>query len=323
MWGRLAALLFLHVGSLVSASCPPLRPDNATDLSDTGTAKLLQSHQRCLNFSGRAVGALGNASVGDRVKELDLSDTGLGSLPQGFLGDATGLESLSLQGNNLKELPERLFNKTSKLKFLKLEKNLLRSVPVGDLVCLEKLTVDCSCDVVRSIDRYCKNCPSPIECQCHSRTGLFNATDFHAESCHGPSTGIYALAVIPVVALLAVIGLVYFLFQKKNSGTLAQNKRGSNSSDVARGQPRYISHAGPQGDAGRAGEGHADYANVFMEQPWDARAGQRGKSGPPSGPQGDQPIYANTQELYYNYGGAATAGPQGQDEEDLYIIPDK
>ncbi|XP_044311891.1 uncharacterized protein LOC123036609 [Varanus komodoensis] len=323
MSGLLAALLLLHAGCLVDGACSPFQAGNRSALSGHEVLSLLQSEQPCLNFSGSEVHLPGNASVGAHVKELDLSDTMLRSLPPRLLANAVALQWLSLAGNALKELPPQIFKNTPRLTSLQLPRTPLSLLPtLGH--CLGTLTVDCACGVAGSIRHYCQNCSLETACRCASPGGLLNATDFFARRCRGPPPGVYAAAVLPVVALLLVAGLAYFLIQKRRKATFAQDKRTSPGSEGAHGQPRYIQHASPQGDAARGAAGDtSDYANIFLEQPQGARVRHGGQHSCPPGPlEGEQPVYANTQDLYYNYCGPVGNSPEALEEE-LYIIPDK
>ncbi|XP_032992786.1 leucine-rich repeat-containing protein 25-like, partial [Lacerta agilis] len=270
-----------------------------------------------------------DATLGPRVEDLDLSQNNLRSLPDGFLSRAAKLRKLRLSDTGLLELPPQFFANASRLQELRLEKNALRSVPTGAFHgCLEKLGVDCQCPVARSVLSYCQNCSAETECHCFTSEGRAqNVTSFHAKQCQGMPGSLYAAILMPIIAVVLLAGLAYFLIRRKRTAAISHDKRGSTASEGVHGQPRYISHSGPQGDGGHVG--HANYENI--DHGAGARQGKRRASKPsasrlspegpdPDAPHDDQPVYANTQDLYYNYRGGP---PSGNAEDDIYIVPDQ
>ena len=76
------------------------------------------------------------------VVELDLADTGLGSLPAGVFDGLTNLETLNLNKNRLGSLPAGVFADLRSLETLRLQQNpSLRSLPYDELEALPALTL--------------------------------------------------------------------------------------------------------------------------------------------------------------------------------------
>ncbi|XP_072833955.2 uncharacterized protein LOC140701663 [Pogona vitticeps] len=196
----------------------------------------------------------------------------------------------------------------------------------------------CTCEEAKDLYTACLNCTPSAACQCTSSSsqGRLNLTDFYAQECHGSATraALYVAIILPPVALLLAALLVYAFVQRRKVASLGHDKRASKASDAGLGQPRYISHTSPLGDAARSPPGHQEYENVFVDQPQGARGGRSerrsrkpSKSRPPSkvrdtdSTQNDQPIYANTQDVYYNYVGRPAT--QEVHNEGVYVIPDQ
>lgn len=279
MQGLLATLLFLYLWHPLKAACPPADVVNLTDSSGTlSWDQLRASSQTCVNLSKADIaGIRGIPSSKSPLKDLDLSHNRLRSLPAGFLNHTEGLERLFLEGNVLPELPPAFFEKSSQLKELRLEGNPLPSVPTSLFhLCLETLTVDCRCDVVRSISSYCQrpNCSGDILCHCSSPQGFLNVTDFYAQQCPGLSVAMAVAMALSILALLLGAAVAFVLIRRKKKGaTMVQEKRESSASNGA--HPRYISRTGPQVDQARGLGSHADYENVFIGQTPQARGGHR------------------------------------------------
>ncbi|KAH0625737.1 hypothetical protein JD844_033948 [Phrynosoma platyrhinos] len=178
-------------------------------------------------------------------------------------------------------------------------------------------TSPCNCVAATRIFRDCLHCPPELGCQCSSSEGLLNVTQFYARACQGlPSNAIYVAVVVPIMGLLLIAALTYFLVRSKKGEPLAHDKW---EPDAIEGQPRYVGRAGPQGHQG-------NYENILVGQGPEGGQHQsrRGSKNRPrrvsdvDGPYGQQPIYANTQGMYYNYRKGAKEG-----EEAVYISPDE
>ncbi|KAM6465906.1 uncharacterized protein PHA67_011954 [Liasis olivaceus] len=338
MWGLFVTLLLLPLGSLVDAECPLTDLRNLTGPSGALDLQLLQPRERCLNISGQFNLTDVNFNVTEQVAELDLSNNKIQSLPPGFLKSAANLESLFLHNNKLKLLPSQLFAKTPNLKLLSLENNQLSPGFIEKFDhCLEKLNVDCSCNVAGSILQYCHNCSdSGIKCQCFSSKKLVNVTDYYTSSCRGMGVALYPAIMVPILVLLLSAILVYFVIRRKKRASINEEKRPSNTSEGTSGQPRYISHLPPPENTFQDMEFHKDYENIYNNESkgkgGKMRSGQgshqsrkqtTAKRSPSKGEnihasEGHQPIYANAQEVYYNYSGK----PMPEPADDIYIIPD-
>ncbi|XP_063146755.1 uncharacterized protein LOC134488319 [Candoia aspera] len=338
MWGLLAALLFLPLGCLVDAACPLNNSQNLTGPSGMPSFQPQQPKVWCLNFSGEFPGAEVNDSVGNQVKVLDLSNNKIQRLLPRFLESAANLKSLFLHNNTLKTLPSHLFSKTPNLKVLSIERNQLASLPIEDFHhCLEKLSVDCSCNVAGSIFQYCYDCSaSGIKCQCFSSEMLVNVTDYYTSSCQGMGVILYLAIMVPILVLLLLAILAYFLIQRKKGAKINQEKRPSDTSEGTSRQPRYISHLSSPGNTFQDMKFHKDYENIYNDESkckeGKMKSGQGNhqsrkqttkrcpsKGENVSASEGHQPIYANTQEVYCNYSGEPIPDPV----EDVYIIPDQ
>ncbi|XP_077188002.1 leucine-rich repeat-containing protein 25 [Paroedura picta] len=327
-------LLLLHLQHPLEAACPAANLMNRTSPSGILNWEWLGTPQACMNLSGTNIASIsGTPGWRSPLKELDLSHNSLSSLPAGFLDHTEGLERLFLHGNCLPGLPAMFFEKTSRLKELRLEGNPLTSIPTSLLrLCLETLHVDCRCDVAGSIFPYCQrqlNCTQSVSCLCSSPRGFLNVTGFYAQQCQGLPVAVAAAVTASVLALLVGAAVAYVLVRRKRRASMVQEKRESTGSNGA--QPRYISHTGPQFDVAQAKGGQADYENVFIGQPKEARGRRQEqsrrkqpksrslqKSQEKEPPPTEQPVYANTQEVYYNYVGTPTSL-----EEDVYVTPDQ
>ncbi|XP_070787859.1 uncharacterized protein [Pituophis catenifer annectens] len=325
MWGLLATLLFFPFGCHVDAACPRI---NFTYFNDTS----------CLNFSGLFPYPKVNFSIWKQVKELDLSDNSIATLSE--LESAKKLESLFLHKNKLKSLPSDFFDKTPNLKVLSLEKNKLGSLSIEESYrCLKELRVDCHCNVARGIVKYCHNCSDQgIKCQCFTSERLDNVTDYYKDKCSASTGyGLYVGIIVPILILLLLGILVFFVIRRKTGVPINQEKRISNTSEGTAGQSRYISRLPQPGNRFQDKEFHKDYENVLKDQSkgrvGKVKSGQGNhqnrkqtttkrspsRSENSDSAEGHQPVYANTQELYYNYTGKSI--PEAVD--DVYIIPDQ
>ncbi|XP_026554690.1 leucine-rich repeat-containing protein 25 [Pseudonaja textilis] len=325
MWGLLATLLFSSLGSHVDAACPRTYFKYFNDTP-------------CLNYSGGFPFPKVNFSVWKQVKELDLSNNNITTLSE--LKSGKNLESLFLHNNKLKSLPSDFFDKTPKLKVLSLEKNQLSSLSIENFHhCLKELRVDCHCNVADGLLNYCYNCSDRgIKCQCFTSERLDNVTDYYENKCH-VITGysVYVAITIAILILLLLAILVVLVIWWKKRAPVDQEKRPSNTSEGTSGQSRYISRLHSPGNTFQDMGIHKDYENVFNDQPkgkvgkmktrqgnHQSRKETTAKRSPSKAEnrdssEGHQPVYANTQELYYNYSGR----PIPEAVDDVYIIPDQ
>ncbi|XP_013925730.1 PREDICTED: leucine-rich repeat-containing protein 25 [Thamnophis sirtalis] len=328
MWGLLATLLFFPLGCLVDGACPRTVFNHFNETP-------------CLNLSIQNPYPKVNFTMWKLVKELDLSNNNIPELSE--LESPKKLESLFLHNNKLKKLPSDFFDKTPKLKVLHLEKNQLGSLSIEvSYHCLQKLRVDCHCMVASGILDYCHHCSNQsTQCQCFTSGRLDNVTDYHKNSCFAGTAstryGLYVGIIVPILILLLLAILAFLVIRRKKGATINQEKRPSSASEGTSGQSRYISRL-PQpretcqdaefqknyenvlneqskGKAGKMKSGHGNHQN--RKQAKAKRSPSEGENGGSS--EGHQPVYANTQELYYNYGGQ----PVPEAVDDVYIIPDQ
>ncbi|XP_032638711.1 uncharacterized protein LOC116826223 [Chelonoidis abingdonii] len=312
MLALLAALLLLHSAPSSWASCWGSPNSNSCVVLDW--SEFSSDTQRALNLSNHGIREItGSAWLRESVNTLDLSFNCLQSLPLDFLSQARALKELYLQHNQLRGLPSEFFkNATS----------------------LETLVVDCKCDVVGSVVSHCNSPTNSTDrtCHCHSeqeKTEFYNVTEFYTRHCQPLCTPLCVAITSSVLAVLLLAGglaVALFLLRRRRA-SVVHRKRESTAS-ITHGQQRYISRNAETGP-GQA----SDYENVFIghSQP----VGQYEcleRKGPQYRVQqlvdeecymksdtchGDQPIYANTQQLY------SSSFPALSDSEEVYIVPDK
>ncbi|XP_066492367.1 uncharacterized protein [Tiliqua scincoides] len=328
MWALPATLLLLHIAHLSSAECSSTKVNN-----NLLNLEMLNNSSKCVNASNKNITKI-EGKLPQSITKLDLSHNKLQEIPQEFLNSIPNLQELYLNDNELKQFPSKF--SSNSLKLLRLEGNQLSSLLTNDFPkSLRNLSVDCECELVNTTLVHCGNdCVLNIECRKSSDTGLTNAQEFYNQECGKQKTAtkpILIAIVVSILTLLLVACVAYVLIRRKKKGaTFGQDKRASNASDATHGQPRYHTHSGPQ-DPG-TGQ-HANYENVFIDQPQEARGGsndhraqRQSKSRLPSSAEkannslAEQPIYANTQDVYYNYSGqTASEAP----DEEVYIMPDQ
>ncbi|XP_026510801.1 leucine-rich repeat-containing protein 25 [Terrapene carolina triunguis] len=329
MLALLAALLLLH--SVPSGWACYLKSPNSSSCVDQDWSEF--SSKTSLNLSNCGIKEInGSAQVGRSVEMLDLSFNCLQSLPRDFLSQARGLERLYLQHNQLWELPTEFFKNATNLRSLSLQGNPLRSVPASAFPrSLQSLVVDCKCDVVGSVVSHCRSPTNSTNrtCHCLSGEGIVNVTEFNTQECQPLCTPLCVAitsSLLAVLLLVGGLGVVLFLLRRRRQASVIHSKRESTAS-IPHGQPRYISRNAETGP-GQA----SDYENVFIghSQPVGQyecleRKGPQYRVQQPvdeecymeSDACGDQPVYANTQQLYNS------SFPEPSDAEEVYIVPDK
>ncbi|XP_043358489.1 uncharacterized protein LOC119848344 [Dermochelys coriacea] len=315
MLALLAALLLLLLHSALSGWARCLGSPNTTSCLFLNWLEFSSNTSTGLNLSNHGIRKInGSAQLGGSVKMLDLSFNHLQTLPPDFLSQARTLKELYLQHNQLRGLPTEFFKNASSLLHL---------------------VTDCECNVVASVLSHCMG-SSPtnsMERTCYCRSGQeesFNVTEFYRQECQPLCTLLCVALTSSVLAVLLLaggLGVALLLLGRKRQASAIHSKRESTAS-VARGQPRYISRNAKPGP-GQA----SDYENVFIGH---SQPGGQYKCLERKGPQyrvqqlvdeecymesdtchGDQPIYANTQQLY------SSRVPTPSDGEEVYIIPDK
>ncbi|MEE6488274.1 hypothetical protein FKM82_015176 [Ascaphus truei] len=281
------------------------------------------------------------------LTKLDISGNKLRNLPENFLSNAKELQDLNLGHNMLESLPMTFLKNSPKLKVLRLEGNSLTSIPSAIFQPqLLNLTVDCDCYMARPVmNGILQRCPNVTDCpdysfKCKLESGWSDVEDFYQEKC-GMTNLLAVYIVVPIVILALVAGGVIYYLKQKNKNTADFENKGTADKSPAHVQPHYITRkveTAPTVLNQSRGLGQ-DYENVFIghmqtEQPkpfhyLDGKQKQAANSNPMTEEdiylesdvhEGDQPIYNNTQGVYYSY---TKPGPIIKEEEDVYIVPDQ
>ncbi|XP_030396550.1 uncharacterized protein LOC115638740 [Gopherus evgoodei] len=312
MLALLAALLLLRSAPSSWAHCWGSPNSNSCVVLDW--SEFSSDTQRALNLSSHGIREItGPARLRESVNTLDLSFNCLQTLPPDFLSQARALRQLYLQHNQLRGLPSEFFKSATSL---------------------QSLVVDCKCDVVGSVVSHCNSPTNSTNrtCHCHSeqeKTEFYNVTEFYTRHCQPLCTPLCVAITSSVLALLLLAGglaVALFLLRRRQA-SVVHSKRESTAS-ITHGQPRYISRNTETGP-GQA----SDYENVFIghSQPVGQyecleRKGMQYRVQQLVDEEcymesdtchGDQPIYANTQQLY------SSSFPVPSDSEEVYIVPDK
>ncbi|XP_053558930.1 uncharacterized protein LOC128649600 [Bombina bombina] len=269
---------------------------------------------------------------------LDISNNKLTHLPEHFLYNAFALKEINLSNNMLKSLPENFLRNSSKLENIRLEGNQLSFIPSSifhrDLV---NITTDCNCKIAGTLIQdksdLCNNmtkCPS-ITCQ--TASGSSSVDDYYKKEC-GYLLILYIA--IPIVILVLVIGgVILFVCKRKRKHSDFESKSVTDKSP-AHSQPRYMTRNVDSVPTASKSNPRQDYENVVIGymQPEQALSYEYPNKSKSQGTNSnnmmeeiylesdvnDQPIYNNTQDVYYNY---TDHGPINKEEEDVYIVPDQ
>ncbi|XP_075706796.1 leucine-rich repeat-containing protein 25 [Rhinoderma darwinii] len=284
---------------------------------------------------------ISNSSTYSKVTKLDISFNNLRVLPHGFLSTATALQEVHLQGNFLEHLPEMFLQNSSSLHVFRLEGNPLYEIPASVFhVSLVNLTVDCRCTLVSSILVHLNGNTTSAMCQMSSE--WTNLKDFYEENCGIQYLVLYT--VLPILVLGLIIGAVaLYIWKRRGSSASLENKANADKSP-AHGQPRYMSR-NMEGTATTLSPGQRqDYENVFVGElqtteikPYDYLENKHEPATHSNKHrveeddiylesdinEGDQPIYSNTQGIYYNYSDAGPMKSTNKEEDDVYILPDQ
>ncbi|KAM9112251.1 leucine-rich repeat-containing protein 25-like [Pangshura tecta] len=311
MLALLAALLLLH--SAPASWAHYSKSPNSSSCRDQDWSKLSNSLP-VLNLSNHGIREINDSvRLQESVTMLDLSFNCLQRLPRHFLSQAHALRELYLQHNQLRELPTEFFKNASNLQIL---------------------VVDCKCHLVAHVLSHCNSPTNSTNRTCHclpeQEKSKLNVTEFYTQHCQPLCTPLCVAitsSVLAAVLLAGGLAVALCLLRRRRQASIVHSKRESTAS-VTHGQPRYISRDADTGH-GRA----SDYENVFIG---DSQPVGQYECLERKGPQcrvqqlmdedcymesdtchGDQPIYANTQQLY----NSSFPGPS--DAEEVYIVPDK
>ncbi|XP_077111002.1 uncharacterized protein LOC143766858 isoform X1 [Ranitomeya variabilis] len=275
------------------------------------------------------------------VSTLDLSNNKIKVLPDGFLSNAINLKVVHLQNNSLEGLPETFLKNSSNLQVLSLEGNQLSTIPESIFHdTLHNLTVDCKCNLVNNLMEKINSVPN-LKAYCKLSSERANPLVFYEENCRIQYVALYIVLPILVIALIAG-GVALYMWKRKTSSSTLQSKSAANMSPV-HGQPRYMS-TNMETTATTVQPGQKqDYENVFVgylptteTKPYgygknEHKTGTHSSKPTTEGKihlesdvyEGDQPIYTNTQGIYYNYTEPRLRNSNSKEEEDVYILPDQ
>ncbi|OCT97716.1 uncharacterized protein LOC108706902 [Xenopus laevis] len=284
-------------------------------------------------------------STYNKLTSLDMSYNSIQILPETFLYDAALLEEVILAHNMISKLPEMFLVNSSALKRLNLVGNPLSSIPTSVFhPSLKYLSINCECTVVQSTMNANRFCHNVTECSfiCQKGSSRFDIEAFYQKECRSVLLALYI--VIPIVAVaLLVGGMTYFICSKKRKEANFESNKNADKSP-AHGQPRYMTrnmenispatnqtmHPGKDYENVVIGQWHPDQEKpyTFIEQRrW--QAGNRNEMGEDDiylesdVTDGDQPIYTNTQNVYYSYTESGQMNNMNKEEDDVYILPDQ
>ncbi|KAM4050152.1 leucine-rich repeat-containing protein 25 [Anomaloglossus baeobatrachus] len=337
MWAEFMLMIFL---------CMPVYTKGASGCDQIdGTTLLWSNFNNCSDVilkekSIKDIVTNGESQYGN-VSKLDLSYNSIRVLPEGFLSNAIKLLQVNLQSNNLERLPEDFLINSSKLQILKLEDNQLSEIPTSVFHdTLQTLTVDCQCPLVNNILQIINGSKYPnLNATCKLSSELTNPRDFYEQNCSNQYLALYIVLPILLIALIAG-GISLYMWKRKRSSSSFESKDAADMSPV-HGQPRYMA-TNIEGTATTLNQGQKqDYENVFVgylpsteTKPYgylknEHEPGAHSKHTTEDDiylesdvNEGDQPIYTNTQGIYYNYSEPKLVKNQSK-EEDVYILPDQ
>ncbi|XP_018412991.1 PREDICTED: uncharacterized protein LOC108787835 [Nanorana parkeri] len=267
-------------------------------------------------------------------------------LPEKFLSNANALEEIYLGNNNLQQLPENFLSNSSKVRVIQLEGNQLTKVPSSVFhSSLLNLSVDCTCDVASSIMQHLNNNSTDhsllsVTCTTSSFTSsLKKVDDFFANNC-GSQILLALCIVLPIVALGLIVGRVALYLWKKNNNSTNLGNKSATEQSPSHGQPRYTTRNRDVMTSTPNQGLRQDYENVFVGHFETNKTNPHGYSKEQSRQgatskqtmeediylesdvnDGNQPIYSNTQGVYYNYCDHGGTGINKEDD-DVYILPD-
>ncbi|XP_077332031.1 leucine-rich repeat-containing protein 25 isoform X2 [Lithobates pipiens] len=318
------------------------------EMSARQTCELLQwsnfTSCKYVILKNKSIENINPASPYTFLQNLDLSYNRLKELPKHFLSDAIAIKEIYLGNNLLEQLPENFLSNSSNLQILQLEGNRLSKIPSSVFhSSLLNLSVECKCDVANSIMQHLNDtltdhsklsvtCTSPSHASSFEKLG-----DFIAKNC-GSQGYLILYIVLPILALCLIVGgVILYLWKKKNSVDFG--RKTDTEASPSNGQPRYTTrNTNVMGSTSNQGP-RQDYENVFIghlqtkTKPYDYSKEQKNTEAPSKQTmeedvylesdvcEGNQPIYSNTQGVYYNYSNHGDIGINKEDD-DVYILPD-
>ncbi|XP_032902886.1 uncharacterized protein LOC116989526 [Amblyraja radiata] len=304
----LAIIVFLlHVEWSLGTKC------NGTVISSKGIAyncslhcldwaKLELEGMTSLSLEGCGISRMINISINKELKELNLKNNKLTGLPPTFLKNFPKLKKLNLIGNPLATIPLNL---------------------------IETIHVDftCSCQILKDVNRNCRaaiNCTEDflnnITCTGSNDTQLPAMANFYKAECPDLSLVYILVPVLCVFAIALVVAVLVLVKYRSKLGShfspTPSKRQSVNSAD--QGHQRYASTGDWKDQAAMSPGAHANYENVFMGEPQNARKQQATDDTYYLENDATCEVYQNEQPVYCNY-----SGPAPTAEDDIYIIADQ
>ncbi|KAM3936522.1 protein GAPT [Leptodactylus fuscus] len=200
------------------------------------------------------------------------------------------------------------------------------------------LTQDCKCELVSNIMAHFND--SELSEECKQVSVQSRLKNIYEENCGKQYLALYI--VLPIVVLVLIVGVVaLYMWKRIRSSANLQNKEAADKSPAH--SQRYISTT-MEGTATASNPGpRQDYENVFVGhlQTTEAKSYGYSEKGHQASSysskhaaeediylesdinEGDQPIYTNTQGIYYNYSQPSFMKSKSKEEDDVYILPDQ
>ncbi|XP_044140809.1 leucine-rich repeat-containing protein 25 isoform X1 [Bufo gargarizans] len=342
MWTVMILMTFLHTPAYTIA-------ESNTCYTLNGTILIWSKFNNCSNviLRHKSITAIETSQESryDKLMKFDISDNNLKRLPEDFLFNSVCLEEVHLGNNSLESLPEMFLINSSRLKTLSLEGNPLREVPASVFhVTLVTLTIDCKCELVSNISMHLNGNVTKypkLSATCQMSSEWMNLKDFYEENCGKQYLALYI--VLPILAIGLIIGgVALYIWKWKRSSTSLENK-GAPDKSPAHVQQRYTSRNTEGIETTLSPHQRQDYENVFVDHLRATETKSHGFMGNEHKPSthsskhtaeedvyleseindGDQPIYTNTQGIYYNYTEPSFMEGMNKEEDDVYILPDQ
>ncbi|XP_069820613.1 leucine-rich repeat-containing protein 25-like isoform X2 [Dendropsophus ebraccatus] len=342
MWAVMMLMIFLHA---------PANTQNANNRCSQITDMTLNwSH-----FSNCTTVQLKNKNIikietskksnYGKLTVLDISNNNLTDIPEDFLSTAVALKEVHLEYNRIEHLPKMFLLNSTRLENLTLEGNSISEIPRSVFhETLINLTVECRCDLVGNImmhinvnaTKYARVAANSL---CIKSTVWKSLKDFYEENCDNQYLALYIA--LPILMVGLTVGSVALYMWKRKRTSSLENK-GAADKSPAHGQPRYMSRNMESTESTFSPGHRQDYENVFVGHVGTSEAKPHGylENDHERGPyrskhvaeediylesdinDGEQPIYTNTQGVYYNYSEPNHMKNCNKEDDDVYILPD-
>ncbi|XP_055514456.1 uncharacterized protein LOC129711093 [Leucoraja erinacea] len=267
-----------------------------------GQTSLSLEGQTSLSLEGCGISRMININISNELKELNLKHNKLTDLPPKFLKNFPKLKKLNLIGNPLATIPL----------------NLIKTINVD---------FTCSCQILKDVNRnfveagnFSQDFLNNITCTGSNYTKLPAMANFYNVECPNLLLVYILVPVLCVVAIAVVVAVLVLVKYRSKLGSYfspTPSKRQSvNSAD--QGHQRYASTGDWKDQAAVSPGPHANYENVFMGEPHNARKQPATDDTYYLENDATCEIYQNEQPVYCNY-----SGPAPTAEDDIYIIADQ